>query len=114
MNSYDITDPNEYAKYGPLAVPLIVKYGGEVLAADTTGIAIEGSARQMNAIIRFPSQDAALRCYNDPEYQEVRKIRINSTSNSPVKYCFSKFLFSPTYDEIIFLTCFVCNNKPNA
>ena len=81
MNSYDITDPDEYAKYGPLAIPLIVKYGGEVLAADTTGIGIEGNPRKMNAIIRFPSPEAALSCYNDPQYQEVRKIRINSTSN---------------------------------
>lgn len=81
MNSYDITDANEYAKYGPLAVPLIMKYGGEVLAADTAGLAVEGSARNMNAIIRFPSEEAALRCYNDAEYQQVRMIRINSTSN---------------------------------
>jgi uncharacterized protein (DUF1330 family) len=81
MNSYDITNTDEYQKYGPLAIPLIIKYGGEVLAADTDGIAIEGNAKQMNAIIRFPSEDAALSCYNDPEYQEVKKIRVNSTAN---------------------------------
>ena len=81
MNSYDITDMEKYKQYGPLAVPLIMKYGGEVLAADTEGIAVEGHARSMNAIIRFPSEDAALSCYNDPEYQEVKKIRIGSTTN---------------------------------
>jgi uncharacterized protein (DUF1330 family) len=81
MNSYDIIDADEYQKYGPLAIPLIIKYGGEVLAADTDGIAIEGSAKHMNAIIRFPSEEAALNCYNDPEYQEVKKIRVNSTAN---------------------------------
>jgi uncharacterized protein (DUF1330 family) len=82
MNSYDITDMEEYQKYGPLAIPLIMKYGGEVLAADTSGIAVEGQARSMNAIITFPSEDAALSCYNDPEYQEVKKVRVNSTANT--------------------------------
>ena len=81
MNSYDITDPEEYQKYGPLAIQLIRKYGGEVLAADTTAIAIEGTARSMNAIIRFPSEKDAISCYNDAEYQQVKKIRIRSTSN---------------------------------
>ena len=81
MNSYDIVDPEKYGEYGPLAVQLINKYGGEVLAADTAGIAVEGTAKTMNAIIRFPSQEAAFNCYNDPEYQEVRKIRLASTSN---------------------------------
>jgi uncharacterized protein (DUF1330 family) len=81
MNSYDIIDQDEYQKYGPLAVPLIMKYGGEVLAADTAGIVVEGEARTMNAIIRFPSEEAALNCYNDAEYQKVKKLRINSTSN---------------------------------
>lgn len=81
MNSYDIIDMDEYQKYGPLAVALIMKYGGEVLASDTAGIAVEGQARNMNAIITFPSEEAALGCYNDPEYQEVRKIRINSTAD---------------------------------
>lgn len=31
----------------------------------------------MNAIIKFPSMEAALGMYNDPGYQEIRKIRIN-------------------------------------
>ncbi|MNR68299.1 hypothetical protein D3C85_1927760 [compost metagenome] len=42
---------------------------------------IEGLARKMNAIVKFPSEAAALNCYNDPEYQVVKAIRINSTTN---------------------------------
>ena len=84
MNSYDITDTEGYQKYGPLAIPLIIKYGGEVLAADTAAIAVEGQPKHMNAIITFPSDDAALNCYNDPEYQKIKKIRIHSTANSTI------------------------------
>ena len=35
----------------------------------------------MNAIIRFPSKEAALGLYNDPEYQEAKRIRQASTNN---------------------------------
>ena len=33
------------------------------------------------AIIRFPSREAALGLYNDPAYQEGKRIRHESTSN---------------------------------
>ena len=35
----------------------------------------------MNAIVKFPSGQAALSCYNDPEYIEVKEIRLRSASN---------------------------------
>ena len=35
----------------------------------------------MNAIIRFPSREAALGLYNDPDYQEAKQMRHQSTSN---------------------------------
>jgi uncharacterized protein (DUF1330 family) len=38
----------------------------------------------MNAIIRFPSQEDALRCYNDPEYAPIKAIRMRSTTNNTV------------------------------
>jgi len=81
INSYDIDDAAAFSKYGPLVVPLIHKYGGEVLASDTAGVAVEGQPRTMNAIIRFPSMETALACYNDPEYEKIKMIRINAVSN---------------------------------
>jgi uncharacterized protein (DUF1330 family) len=35
----------------------------------------------MNAIIRFPSREAAIGFYSDPEYQEARRIRHESARN---------------------------------
>jgi uncharacterized protein (DUF1330 family) len=81
INSYDIINPGEYMKYGAPVRLLLQKYGAEVLAADLEAIAIEGASRTMNAIIRFPSMEAALACYNDPEYQPLKAIRQGSTSN---------------------------------
>jgi uncharacterized protein (DUF1330 family) len=83
INSYDISDMELFKTYGPKVYPILVKYGAEVLASDTQGAAFEGKAKRMNAIIRFPSGEAAWSCYSDPEYQQhIRKIRIDSTKNT--------------------------------
>ena len=81
MGTYDIVDANEFEKYPPLVLALLPKYGGEVLASDTEATLVEGTPRTMNAIIRFPSKEAALGLYNDPDYQEAKRIRQASTKN---------------------------------
>lgn len=81
IGSYDIVDPEEFQKYPPFVLALLPKYGGEILASDTMGLVVEGTARTMNAIIRFPSKEAALGLYNDPGYQEAKRIRQASTRN---------------------------------
>jgi uncharacterized protein (DUF1330 family) len=81
IGSYDIIDPQEFQKYPPIVMALLPRYGGEVLASDTSGQLVEGSMRTMNAIIRFPSKEAALGLYNDPDYQEAKRIRQASTRN---------------------------------
>jgi len=81
INSYDITNIEEFKKYPPKVRPILEKYGAEVLASDLQGIALEGKSKTMNAIIKFPSEQATIDCYNDVEYHEIKKIRINSTSN---------------------------------
>jgi uncharacterized protein (DUF1330 family) len=84
INTYDIIDVEEFQKYPPKVSPILLKYGAEVLALDTQPICLEGVARKMNAIIKFPSEEAALKCYNDPEYQLIKPLRINSTKNCTI------------------------------
>jgi len=81
IGSYDIVDANEFQKYPPVVMALLPKYGGVVLASDTAAFLVEGTARTLNAIIRFPSREAALGLYNDPAYQEAKRIRQASTRN---------------------------------
>src|SRR5262245_32881234 len=81
IGTYDIVDPVEFQKYGPIVLSLLPKYGGVVLASDTAGTLVEGTMRTMNAIVRFPSKDAVLGLYNDPAYQEAKRIRQRSTKN---------------------------------
>jgi uncharacterized protein (DUF1330 family) len=81
VGSYDIVDPSEFQKYPPVVLSLLPKYGAVVLASDTAAFVVEGTTRNMNAIIRFPSREAALGLYNDPAYQEAKRIRQASTRN---------------------------------
>lgn len=81
IGSYDIVDPDAFAAYPPVVLALLPRYGGEVLASDTAGVLVEGTRRTMNAIIRFPSKEAALGLYNDPDYQAAKRIRQAATTN---------------------------------
>ena len=81
IGTYDIVDPAEFQKYPPVVLSLLPRYGGELLASDTQPFLVEGTARTMNAVIRFPSKEAALGLYNDPDYQEAKRIRQASTRN---------------------------------
>jgi uncharacterized protein (DUF1330 family) len=81
INSYDITNMEEYKKYGPPVIALLHQYGARVLASDWDAIGVEGGVKKMNAVIEFPSEAAALQCYNDPVYQPLKAIRWASTDN---------------------------------
>ena len=82
IGTYDIIDPSEFEKYPPVVLALLPKYGGVVLASDTNAFLVEGTKRTMNAIIRFPSREAALGLYHDPAYQDAKRIRQASTRNT--------------------------------
>ena len=81
IGTYDIVNPGEFQKYPPLVMALLPRHGGQLLASDISAFVVEGTARTMNAIIRFPSREAALALYNDPDYQEAKRIRQGSTAN---------------------------------
>ncbi|HVI44990.1 MAG TPA: DUF1330 domain-containing protein [Chitinophaga sp.] len=81
INSYDVVDMELFSNYPPKVMELLQKYGAEVVASDLEGIAVEGTPRMMNAIVRFPSEDAALQCYNDPAYQPLKAIRQQAVRN---------------------------------
>lgn len=76
---YDITDPKRFEDYGPGVMPLLQKHGAEVLAADFESETLEGEARKVNVVLKFPSAEAARNWYNDPAYGPVRQIRLEST-----------------------------------
>jgi uncharacterized protein (DUF1330 family) len=79
--SYDIADPEGYAPYVPSVFPLLQKHNAEVLVGDFEAKALEGEAQGVNVVLKFESEEAAMKWYNDPAYEPVRKIRLDSTKN---------------------------------
>jgi uncharacterized protein (DUF1330 family) len=65
----EVTDPEAYGKYAALAGPAIAAHGGRFLARATRYVQLEGNDRARNVVARFPSLEAAVGCYNSPEYQ---------------------------------------------
>jgi uncharacterized protein (DUF1330 family) len=71
----DIEDPERYKAYttansGPLA-----KYGARFLVRAGKFESVEGSARTRNAVIEFPSYQAASECWHSAEYQAILGLR---------------------------------------
>jgi len=64
-----VTDAEAYGKYAELAGPAVAKHGGVFIARGGRFVQLEGKERPRNVVARFPSVDAAVECYNSPEYQ---------------------------------------------
>jgi uncharacterized protein (DUF1330 family) len=71
----DVRDPERYKDYVAGAAPAFERYGARFLARGGAYEAMEGKGRGRNVVIEFPSMQAALDCYNSPEYQAAKAIR---------------------------------------
>lgn len=67
----EVTDPEAYALYAPVATEAIEAHGGVFLARGGAYTQLEGRDRARNVVARFPSMEAALACYNSPRYREA-------------------------------------------
>ncbi len=66
-----VTDPDSYAKYARLATGAIADHGGVFLARNGAYEQLEGNDRKRNVVARFPSLEAAHKCYHSDAYQEA-------------------------------------------
>lgn len=64
-----VTDPDSYGNYARGAGSAIAAHGGVFLARGGRYVQLEGNDRARNVVARFPSVEAAVACYNSPEYQ---------------------------------------------
>jgi uncharacterized protein (DUF1330 family) len=65
----NVIDAEAYGQYARLAGPAIAAHGGVFLARGSRYVQLEGNDRARNVVARFPSVEAAVACYNSPEYQ---------------------------------------------
>ncbi len=72
----DIEDPEKYKEYIAANAEPFRKFGARFLVRAGRLETVEGASRARNAVIEFPSYQAALDCWKSPEYQKAMKIRL--------------------------------------
>ncbi len=72
----DVSDTDAYGLYIMANGSIFAAYGARFVVRGGASENPEGSARQRNVVIEFPSLAAAQACYHSLEYQEARKLRV--------------------------------------
>lgn len=72
----DVHDPELLLEYARQTPPMVQKYGGEYLTRGETPTCLEDTTCGLRVVVsRWPSKEAAVNFFNDPDYMEVAKIR---------------------------------------
>lgn len=71
----DIADPEQYKKYIAANGKPLARHGGRFLVRATPFENVEGTSRARNAVIEFPSYQAALDCYRSADYEAAVRLR---------------------------------------
>ena len=71
----DVSNPDAYQNYVKANAVPFAKYGARFLVRGGTYRVAEGGARARNVVIEFPSYQAALECWDSPEYQAAKAKR---------------------------------------
>lgn len=71
----DVRNPERYKDYIATATPAYKRFGATFPVRGGKVHLDEGGARSRNVVIEFPTIEAAIDCYNSPEYAAARAIR---------------------------------------
>lgn len=71
----DVSDADAYKAYVAANGAAFAKFGARFLVRGGDFDIAEGGARARNVVIEFPSRQAALDCWNSPEYQSAKALR---------------------------------------
>jgi uncharacterized protein (DUF1330 family) len=71
----DVTNPDAYKNYITANAVPFAKFGARFLVRGGAYRVAEGEARDRNVVIEFASYEAALACWDSPEYQAAKAER---------------------------------------
>lgn len=66
-----VTDEDVYGEYVKIAGKVVQAHGGRFLARGGRHVTKEGTDHARNVVAEFPSFEAAVGCYESPEYAEA-------------------------------------------
>jgi uncharacterized protein (DUF1330 family) len=76
----DVADLEQYKFYVAANAAPFKQFGAHFLVRAGRFENPEGSSRTRNVVIEFPSYQAALDCWQSPEYQEAIKLRVSAST----------------------------------
>lgn len=76
----DVADMEQFKAYAAAAPAALKKYGARFLARAGRFENPEGTTRARNTIVEVPSYQAALDCWNSPEYQDAIRLRLPAST----------------------------------
>jgi len=71
----DVHDEAAYADYVAANGAVFAQFGGRFIVRGGRFEPVLGSSRTRNVVIEFPSYDAAIACWNSPDYQAARALQ---------------------------------------
>jgi uncharacterized protein (DUF1330 family) len=80
----EVTDAERYQDYASAVLAQVSRIGGKILAAGRATVLEGAELPNLNVIIEFPDEDAAMAWYASEEYQAVRPIRLQATTSSQI------------------------------
>ncbi|MEO0693613.1 MAG: DUF1330 domain-containing protein [Pseudomonadota bacterium] len=78
-----VHDPEGYKEYIDKDTPILLGLGAVPIVRGGQATVMEGTPQNRHVVFEFPTYQAALDAYNNPEYQEVMKIR-HRTADSTI------------------------------
>jgi uncharacterized protein (DUF1330 family) len=81
----DVHDPEGFNDYRARVPALIKKHGGEYIVRGGESEVIEGSWRPKRLVIfRFPDRKATRAFFDDPDYAELKALRLRTSKGNIV------------------------------
>ena len=77
-----VNDPEAYKEYVEKDTPILLGLGGRFIIRGGQAEVPEGETLDRHVVIEFESYEKALAAYNDPEYQDVAKIRHRTATST--------------------------------
>ncbi len=71
-----VHNAENYQDYIAAAKPAFERYSANHIVRGGRYEAMEGDARERNVVVEFKDFDTAMACYNSPEYEAARAIRM--------------------------------------
>ena len=72
----DVSDAEAYNRYVAANAEPFRKFGARFVVRGGQHENMEGTARSRNVVLEFESYQQALDCYNSPEYQHAKSLRV--------------------------------------